>query len=73
MRAAKKLQQKYPSLVVYIPSCRRAFDEIFKKAFYKYEVKGLVISQQDSCKIKALYLFASLKLLFVNLGQLIWN
>jgi len=48
MLAARKLQQKYPSLVVYIPSCRRAFDEIFKKAFRKYQVKGLVISQKDS-------------------------
>jgi len=52
MKAAKKLQQKYPSLVVYIPSCRRAFDEIFKKAFCKYQVKGIVISQKDSAKLK---------------------
>ena len=52
MKAAKKLQQKYPSLVVYIPSCRSSFDEIFKKAFRKYQVKGLVISQKDSTKLK---------------------
>ena len=45
MLAAKKLQQKYPSLVVYIPSCRNIFDERFKKALRKYQVKGHVISQ----------------------------
>jgi len=44
MKAAKKLQQKYPSLVVYIPSCWSSFDDIFKKAFRKYQVKGHVIS-----------------------------
>jgi len=40
MKTARKLQQKYPSLVVYIPSCRKVYDERFKKAFKKYQVKG---------------------------------
>ncbi len=52
MLAARKLQQKYPSLVVYIPSCRKVFDERFKKAFRKYQVKGQVISQKDNARLK---------------------
>ena len=54
MKAAKKLQQKYPSLVVYIPSCRNAFDEIFKKALRKYQVEGFVISQKDCANLQRL-------------------
>ena len=36
MKTAKNLHQKYPSMVVYIPSCRSAFDEIFKKGSTNY-------------------------------------
>jgi len=67
MRAAKKLQQKYPSLVVYIPSCRDSFDEIFKKAFRKYQVKGLVISQKDSAKLKP-YIYSLTKIALCKSG-----
>ena len=67
MRAAKKLQQKYPSLIVYIPSCRMAFDEIFKKAFRKYKVKGLVISQKDGAKLKP-YIYSLTKIAFCKSG-----
>ena len=52
MRVARKLQQKYPSLVVYIPSCRKVFDDRFKKAFRKYQVKGEVISHEDNAELK---------------------
>ena len=31
LKTAKKLQLRYPNLVVYIPSCRRVFDEKFRK------------------------------------------
>ena len=67
MRAAKKLQQKYPNLVVYIPSCRDTFDEIFKKAFRKYQVKGLVISQKDSAKLKP-YIYSLTKIALCKSG-----
>ena len=67
MKAAKKLQQKYPGLVVYIPSCRNAFDEIFKKAFSKYQVKGIVISQKDSTKLKP-YIYSLTKIAFCKSG-----
>jgi len=67
MKSAKKLQQKYPSLVVYIPSCRDAFDEIFKKAFRKYQVKGIVISQKDSAKLKP-YIYSLTKIALCKSG-----
>ena len=52
LKVAKKLQQKYPSLVVYIPSCRSAFDEKFRKALKKYKVNGNVISQSKNTELK---------------------
>ena len=67
MMAAKKLQQKYPSLIVYIPSCRRAFDETFKKAFRKYQVKGIVIYQKDSSKLKP-YIYSLTKIALCKSG-----
>ena len=67
IRAAKKLQQKYPSLIVYIPSCRNAFNEIFKKALRKYQVKGLVISQKDSAKLKP-YIYSLTKIALCKSG-----
>jgi len=67
MKSAKKLQQKYPGLVVYIPSCRSAFDEIFIKAFRKYQVKGIVISQKDSAKLKP-YIYSLTKIAFCKSG-----
>jgi len=47
LKTAKKLQLRYPNLVVYIPSCRRVFDKKFRQGLEKYEIKGKVISQQD--------------------------
>ena len=52
MKIAKKLQQKYPNLIVYIPSCRRVFDEKFKTALKKYNIEGKVISQKDTKELK---------------------
>ena len=67
MMAARKLQEKYPSLVVYIPSCRRVFDERFKKAFRKYQVKGQVISQKDNAKLKP-YIYSLTKIALCKSG-----
>jgi len=67
MKAAKKLQQKYPSLVVYIPSCREVFDEKFKKAFRKYQVKGHVISQKDNARLKP-YIYSITKIALCKSG-----
>tara|TARA_A100001388_G_scaffold243782_1_gene201277 strand:+ start:24 stop:905 length:882 start_codon:yes stop_codon:yes gene_type:complete len=67
MLAARKLQQKYPSLVVYIPSCREVFDEKFKKAFRKYQVRGEVISQKDNAKLKP-YIYSLTKIALCKSG-----
>ncbi len=67
MLAARKLQQKYPSLVVYIPSCRKVFDEKFKKALRKYNVKGHVISQKDNSRLKP-YIYSLTKIALCKSG-----
>jgi len=67
MMAARKLQQKYPSLVVYIPSCRKVFDEKFNEAFRKYQVKGKVISQKDNARLKP-YIYSLTKIAFCKSG-----
>jgi len=51
LKTAKKLQLRYPSLFVYIPSCRRVFDEKFREGLEKYEIKGKVISQQEDAEL----------------------
>ena len=67
MLAARKLQQKYPSLIVYIPSCRKVFDERFRKAFKKYQVKGKVISQKDNTRLKP-YIYSLTKIALCKSG-----
>jgi len=67
VKAAKNLQQKYPSLVVYIPSCRKVFDEKLKKALRKYQVKGQVISQQDNSRLKP-YIYSLTKIALCKSG-----
>ena len=67
MRTARKLQQKYPTLVVYIPSCRTIFEEKFKKAFRKYQVKGKVISQKDNAQLKP-YIYSLTKIALCKSG-----
>ena len=67
MLVARKLQKKYPSLVVFIPSCRKVFDERFKKAFRKYQVKGQVISQKDNARLKP-YIYSLTKIALCKSG-----
>ena len=67
MRTARKLQQKYPSLVVYIPSCRKVFDEKLKKALRKYQVKGKVISQKDAAILRP-YIYSLTKIALCKSG-----
>ena len=47
MKVANKLQEKYPNLVVFIPSCRDIFEEKFAKALQQYNVKGRIVSLKD--------------------------
>jgi len=67
MLAARKLQQKYPSLIVYIPSCRKVFDDRFRNAFRKYQVKGKVISQKDDARLKP-YIYSLTKIALCKSG-----
>ena len=67
LKTAKKLQLRYPSLIVYIPSCRRVFDEKFRKGLEKYEIKGKVISQQDDSELM-LYIYSLAKLALCKSG-----
>ena len=47
MRAAYKLQKKYPNLIVFIPSCRKIFDEKFRQSLCEHDVLGKVISVNE--------------------------
>ncbi len=67
LKTAKQLQLRYPSLIVYIPSCRTAFDEKFRKGLEKYEIKGKVISQQDDSELKP-YIYSLTKLALCKSG-----
>ena len=67
MKTAKKLQLRYPNLVVYIPSCRRVFDKRFRKGLEKYEIKGKVISQQDDSELMP-YIYSLTKLALCKSG-----
>ena len=51
MKTAKRLQLRYPNLVVYIPSCRRVFDKRFREGLEKYNIRGKVVSQKDDSKL----------------------
>ena len=67
MQVARKLQQKYPNLIVYIPSCREVFDSKFKLALDKYKVKGKVISQTDIEELKT-HIYSLTKLALCKSG-----
>ena len=67
MQVARKLQQKYPNLIVYIPSCREVFDSKFKLALDEYKVKGKVLSQKDIEELKT-HIYSLTKLALCKSG-----
>ena len=67
MKSAKKLQQRYPNLIVYIPSCRNVFEEKFRNALRKFDVKGKVVSEKDNAKLKP-YIYSLTKLALCKSG-----
>ena len=67
MQVARKLQLKYPNLIVYIPSCREVFDLKFKIALDKYKVRGKVISQKDIDELKT-HIYSLTKLALCKSG-----
>ncbi len=67
MKVAQKLQEKYPNLVVFIPSCRRVFDLKFEKALKKYKINGRIINVDDIEKNKT-YIYSLSKLALCKSG-----
>ena len=67
LKTAKQLQLRYPSLVVYVPSCRRVFDKRFRNGLDKYKIKGKVISQQDNSELMP-YIYSLTKLALCKSG-----
>ncbi len=67
LKTAKKLQLKYPSLVVYIPSCRKVFEKKFRRGLEKYKIKGKVISQQEDSEMIP-YVYSLTKLALCKSG-----
>ena len=67
LKTAKKLQLRYPNLVVYIPSCRTVFDKTFRKGLEKYGIQGKVISQQDDSELMP-YIYSLSKLALCKSG-----
>ena len=67
MKVAKKLQQKYPNLIVFVLSCRREFDEKFKQAFDEYKIKGKIV-QADDLEDKKKYIYSLTKLALSKSG-----
>ena len=62
-QVAKRLQQKYPDLIVYIISCRKAFDERFNEILQTYKIKGRIVSIKNIEKDKVfIYSLAKLAL-----------
>ena len=67
LKNRKKLQLRYPSLVVYIPSCRKVYDEKFRMGLEKYEIKGKVISLKNDSELMP-FIFSLTKLALCKSG-----
>ena len=67
LKAAKKLQLRYPSLVIYIPSCRNSFDKRLRKGLEKFKINGKVISQQHDSELMP-YIYSLTKLALCKSG-----
>ena len=67
LKTAKKLQLRYPNLVVYIPSCRKTFEKKFREGLEKYGIKGKVISQQEDSEMIP-YVYSITKLALCKSG-----
>ena len=67
MKVAKKIQKRYPDLIVFIPSCRKEFDDKFKQAFEDYEIKGQIVNLND-IEDKKQYIYSLTKLALSKSG-----
>ena len=69
LKAAKLLQEKDPSITVFIPSGLKEFDLILKKSLIEYGVFGRVINSSDVDKIKP-FLFSAAHLALCKSGTI---
>tara|TARA_B100000945_G_C20416242_1_gene615321 strand:+ start:967 stop:2142 length:1176 start_codon:yes stop_codon:yes gene_type:complete len=67
MKVAHKLQKKYPTLIVFIPSCRKVFEDKFSEALKKYNVNGRIVKAADIEKFKP-FIYALSKLALCKSG-----
>ena len=67
MQTARKLQYKYPNLIVYVLSCREVFDNKFNKSLEKYQVRGKVVSKKDIEELKT-HIYSLTKLALCKSG-----
>ena len=67
IKVAKKLQRKYPDLIVFIPSCRKVFDQTFQNALDKNNIKGRVISTSEIEETK-IFIYSLSKLALCKSG-----
>ncbi len=67
MQTARKLQDKYPNLIVYVLSCREVFDNKFNKSLEKYQVRGKVVSKKDIEELKT-HIYSLTKLALCKSG-----
>ena len=69
LKAAKLLQEKYPSIIVLIPSGLKEFDEILNNALNEYGVSGRIILSDEVDEIKP-FLFSAANLAFAKSGTI---
>tara|TARA_Y100000589_G_scaffold255308_1_gene244288 strand:- start:837 stop:1415 length:579 start_codon:yes stop_codon:yes gene_type:complete len=67
IKVSQKLQRKYPDLVVFIPSCRKVFDQTFQNALDKNHINGRVISVSE-IEEKKIYIYSLTKLALCKSG-----
>ena len=67
LKTAKKLQLRYPDLVIFIPSCRKVFSGKFRNGLEKYGINGKVISQQYDSELMP-YIYSLTKLALCKSG-----
>jgi len=67
IKVAQKLQKKYPDLIVFIPSCRKVFDQTFQQALDEHNINGRVISTSEIEETK-IYIYSLSKLALCKSG-----
>jgi len=69
LQVAKLLQEKDPSIIVFIPSGLQEFDEILVQSLKEYRIKGRVLNSIDVDKLKP-FLFSAAHLALAKSGTI---